>query len=761
MDDDLDELAWLKLDDVSQTVDVSEIEHMYQTLELEEARIEVEISDCVDHRASVDMRLAQLSALHKRVEATHLLVKPMQQTIDATAGNAGVISGHVRELDQERVKLEHALNTVRETVELKERLSELLTAMEARDVDRAATLVHEYGTTSSDTLDSPFIPFAAPDSSQPPRDIISAATKELVERVTFMFDAAVESNNTREISRCFRLFPQLGETQRGLDAYSEFLCAAITDKTRLGQVHVSYALRVTRLFEAIASVVDSHFALVEQYYGKGYVLRVIQRLQMEGARRACLVLDFFEEERQVKRRLAQIQQADVARPWVPPRPSVKAKADLDDGISDVDFKDIASILAEVVLIGRQVAAFDRFLESRAQPEALLLLDDPEAQRRVFLSSEAIGKLVPLSTGQNTMHVDEQTGLVAHTQLTSRIEWLTCTYVAFETFCVKRSMAKAMSLDDTDALSGWDGAVSSDLEARAQGPPAGTVQTSSCVGDVFFVAKTSLEHAVAVQQAEAVEAVAQCVLEAVGEFVRVMEQRAAEKWADGAGVQRRILVSLNNLDLANVYLQKMVDELRVRLDSEWARASDAVKSRGRNAIDSLSALSSKLLQAQQHSIDQLSSMLLKPWMRSILQHSYRDIKYVLSDEEFNDVQSDNLFQQRFELRVRKLGHQLRPRLLPTTYALVVESMCVCLVYDWERAIRQSKFNMLGGMMFEKDVRFVQLCLEREANGVLRARFARLVQMARVVAEPVDAVSVAGVDKDVRAMLANRVDMVQQN
>ncbi|KAJ2123605.1 hypothetical protein GGH17_005236, partial [Coemansia sp. RSA 788] len=58
MDDDLDELAWLNLDDVSQTLDVSEIEHLYQTLELEEARIEVEISDCVEHRNSVDTRLA-------------------------------------------------------------------------------------------------------------------------------------------------------------------------------------------------------------------------------------------------------------------------------------------------------------------------------------------------------------------------------------------------------------------------------------------------------------------------------------------------------------------------------------------------------------------------------------------------------------------------------------------------------------------------------------------------------------------------------
>ncbi|KAJ1836562.1 Golgi transport complex subunit 4 [Coemansia sp. RSA 2711] len=855
-DDLAEELSWLKLDEVTQAVDLAEIEHAYQALELEEARVEVEISECIEGSAKVEAHLAQLFALQENVAAMATQLVPMQSVIDATAANAGAISGSVRFLDQERLKLERALETVKETSLLKTRLAELLTAMDARDIDAAATLVHEYATTGSETLDSPFVCFAAPAHAsnaaaglESPRETIAAATKELVERVSYMFDAAVESNNTREIGRCFRLFPLLGEEQRGLDRYSEFLCSAIADKSRLtGEVRGSvYALRITRLFEAIAAVIDNHFSLVEQHYGAGRMVRVIQRLQMEGARRACMVLDFFEEERHIKRRLSQIQLADAS--------AIKARAqprsvEREDAISDADFKDITSILVEIVLIERQIATFGRFLESRAAPEARSLLEDPEARDRVFLAPEALAKLAPISS-QSTFDAnasynrssggvfDENTGLIAHTPLSARLEWLTDTYVTLETFFVSRSVAKAMALDDADSLTGWNDVISSDADSanrkgQLSGPSAtgagrhskvqgsgfsqtaqGIQQTSSCVGDMFFVVKTALEHAISIQQPAAIEAVTQCVISSMNsEFLAAMQSRALEKWATAAassrsalgstassesgwrlpGVgspggsaehtavpvqlspqaqsQRRVLVALNNLDLACTYLQKTVDGLRANASAEWARASrndDAA--RAKTAIDTLAAFSAKFTHVKQRSLEQIGVHVLKPWMRAILQHSYCDIKYVLTDEEFNDMQSDNLFQQRFMLKFRGLAQQLSPRLTPGNFAAALDLAISSLAQDWERAIRQSKFNMLGGIMFEKDVREIQRYLEQESGSLLRPRFARLVQMADVLAvesaadvrhildaQPVD-MSARGAlsEKDIQGLLANRIDL----
>ncbi|KAJ2366871.1 Golgi transport complex subunit 4, partial [Coemansia sp. RSA 2610] len=146
-------------------------------------------------------------------------------------------------------------------------------------------------------------------------------------------------------------------------------------------------------------------------------------------------------------------------------------------------------------------------------------------------------------------------------------------------------------------------------------------------------------------------------------------------------------------------------------------------------------------------------------------------YVLTDEEFNDMQSDNLFQQRFMLKFRGLAQQLSPRLTPGNFAAALDLAISSLAQDWERAIRQSKFNMLGGIMFEKDVREIQRYLEQESGSLLRPRFARLVQMADVLAvesaadvrhildaQPVD-VSARGAlsEKDIQGLLANRIDL----
>ncbi|KAJ2801177.1 MCM DNA helicase complex subunit, partial [Coemansia guatemalensis] len=858
----LDELGCIRLDALTQCVEPGQIEHAYQALELEEARVDVEVSECVEGAPEVTQRISQLAMLHDDILAVAGQVQPIQAVVDATAANAGAISGHVRFLDQERVKLERALAMVKETSQLKSRLAELLAAMEAKDTDAAATIIHGFASTDPEMLNSPFIHFAAaratpdsPSQHRSPRDIVDAATKELVERVTFMFEAAIHNVNTREISRCFRLFPLLGEELRGLDMYSDFLCSVVAEKSRLASEvrgHV-YALRITRLFEAIAAVIDNHFPLVERYYGAGRMIRVIQRLQMEGAKRACMVLDFFEDERHVKRRLAQIRQADATVARVKAQTRAALQSDFarsarssEDAISDADFKDITSILVEIVLIERQVATFDRFLESRAAPEAKVLLDMPGARDRVFLSPDTVDKLLPLSA-QATLDSStvrrpriapgfvESTGLVSHTPLTARLEWLTETYITLELFFISKSATKAMSLDDTDLLPGWQDPISSDMEGTGTGrahrtkpqsatlvrDSLGTQQTSSCVGDIFFVVKTALEHAIAVQQAAAVEAIVQCVIGTMNsELLLALESRALDKWSSaGAGSsksaqgpilpgdsgwrfpgvgmpadatgptlpqhssalsplahsQRRAFVALNNLDLACTYLRSTADMLRSRITTEWSRIprqeslTSALK-----AIDTLAAFVAKFEYAKQRSLEQLGVQVLKPWMRTILQHSYRDIKYVLTDEEFNDVQNDNLFQKRFVLKFGILFEQLNLRLTKANFAAALELAIGSLSLDWERAIRQSKFNMLGGIMFEKDVREIQRYLEQESGLILRQCFSRLVQMADILANE----SVADVrhtlgtksaadvpthtsltEKEVKGLLLNRIDFAE--
>ncbi|KAJ1936860.1 Golgi transport complex subunit 4, partial [Kickxella alabastrina] len=200
--------------------DLAHIEHAYNLLELEETRIDAEIADAIEPAEAIDHRFSALAALQDPLHAVADSLAPVQAVIDTTAANAGAISARVRLLDRELASLTHALRLVDETTLLKQRLAELLTAMAAKDIDVAAALIHRYITTDAAALTNPFARFADPD----PAGVIAAAKDDLVDRIVFMFDTAVDAGNTKDIARCFRLFPLLGDDLRGLDKYSDFLC---------------------------------------------------------------------------------------------------------------------------------------------------------------------------------------------------------------------------------------------------------------------------------------------------------------------------------------------------------------------------------------------------------------------------------------------------------------------------------------------------------------------------------------------------------
>ncbi|KAJ2794612.1 Golgi transport complex subunit 4, partial [Coemansia furcata] len=139
-------------------------------------------------------------------------------------------------------------------------------------------------------------------------------------------------------------------------------------------------------------------------------------------------------------------------------------------------------------------------------------------------------------------------------------------------------------------------------------------------------------------------------------------------------------------------------------------------------------------------------------------------------------NDNLFQKRFVLKFGLLVRQLKQRLTAGNLAAVLDIAASSLAVDWERAIRQSKFNMLGGIMFEKDVREIQRYLESESDTILRKKFLRLIHSASVLAvEDVadarhifDGQSVADVSSqaalsksEVKAILANRIDISEKD
>lgn len=64
-----------------------------------------------------------------------------------------------------------------------------------------------------------------------------------------------------------------------------------------------FTTALTALFESIAIIVDQHQPVVEKYYGAGKMNSVIKRLLDECDRVVKTLLDSWEEERSIKRKV--------------------------------------------------------------------------------------------------------------------------------------------------------------------------------------------------------------------------------------------------------------------------------------------------------------------------------------------------------------------------------------------------------------------------------------------------------------------------
>lgn len=64
-----------------------------------------------------------------------------------------------------------------------------------------------------------------------------------------------------------------------------------------------YVATVTALFENIAVIVDQHQPIVDKYYGDGKMIHVVARLMRECDRVVKGLIQGWEEERAVKRKV--------------------------------------------------------------------------------------------------------------------------------------------------------------------------------------------------------------------------------------------------------------------------------------------------------------------------------------------------------------------------------------------------------------------------------------------------------------------------
>lgn len=236
------------------------------------------------------------------------------------AHTAGRLSGRVRELDLEKQRVEETLRVVEQVAELKACVGGVVWSMGApQDWEAAAGYIARASRVPEEITRGGFAAAMVPTVEIPdaPWVTLENARESLCGLFLREFEKAAKEGDGTKVTRFFKLFPLIGRGDVGLDVYGRYVCQGVAGTARQTLKEGTaghgrkdgffYANALTKLFEHIAQIVESHGSLVERHYGSGKMVKVIERLQAEADVQGGIILDSWSDDRAVDRKLTDVK----------------------------------------------------------------------------------------------------------------------------------------------------------------------------------------------------------------------------------------------------------------------------------------------------------------------------------------------------------------------------------------------------------------------------------------------------------------------
>jgi hypothetical protein len=380
--------------DVYAATSVAEIHAALAELHQHEAHVTQRLNALVASQKDLSRELGRLDLLRAHL-GTHVVnTRAISNAMLAdAAATANRISTAVKRLDHEQANVKATLDVVEQVAELKACVLGVHGSMGApQDWETAAGYLSRASQIPDEVIDGSFAEEIVPTAEvpDPPRLTLNAAAESLCGLFLREFEKAATDGDGSRVTRFFKLFPLIGRTDTGLDAYGRYVCQGVAARARTNfngaplaqrQESYFYGQTLTKLFEHIAQIVDGHEPLVERHYGPGMMVKVIERLQVEADVQGGIVLDTWHDERSIDRKLTEIKSfafSFLLQSFKPaagtPRSNSPANAagrtSEDEG---VDMKEIDGLLAESALMLGRWALYSRFISDKCAVRSLFSL----------------------------------------------------------------------------------------------------------------------------------------------------------------------------------------------------------------------------------------------------------------------------------------------------------------------------------------------------------------------------------------------------
>ncbi|BGP30594.1 Golgi transport complex subunit 4 [Rhodotorula toruloides] len=746
-----------------------DVERHLSALIAQESSLDARLTQLISSRSRLAHQLKSLASLSEVVGGIQGEAEHMAGDIAAVAETADRVGAKVRGLDEEQSRVKECIEMVQAVQEVKTAIASLDIAMQKQDWEAATRCMQRARAIDPSIVSSGFAEAVVPTSHLPstPSATLTQLRAALLEIFVTAFRTAADANDTNNINRFFKLFPMIEEEEKGLEVYADWVAGIVRAKTGAlstkSQSPTHFSALLTTLFEAIALILSQHQPVVEKYYGEGKMMSVAGSLMTETDRLGLRVLANWEEERRIRKKVADVRDhrfagagvlKKMAQTGTSPMTAQTGFDGANGGVQaegDINPREIDAVLTELTMMSGRWELLRRFLYGT--------LKDDEAQTPPATAP------APSTTATTTLEADPNARpaeapptdeadleVAENSTLGKEIaKQLKETYMPLELWYLRTAIERAHQMDEPDYSS--------------------TPYLSSSLDDIFYIVKKTIQRLVSTAQIDNLVAMnkeLRSVLDrdvaeiwrarieaafkelaasqtaqsgmAIGVSgigsVAAMGGRAREEERERREKEARnvFIVYLNNLDTAASYTSRLLAEV---LASEALESSFFLFSELERARTSLSLLRNseeKFRAVLKSGLDHLFNQLVRPKLRPLLSEVYKDVSYKLDEDAYNEAEYRDDVRKRFVKGWDALMSAYRDSLTESTFNLFFSTAVNVLVRPWESMVRGMKFTELGALRLDRDIRTILSYLSGQApfaSGSLRESFSRLQQIATLL------------------------------
>ena len=365
------------------------------------------LSELIENQDELSRELGKLDLMRANLGSQAMATRSISnKMLSDAASTARRISSAVQRLDLEQARVKATLDMLEQVAELKACVLGVIGSMGApQDWETAAGYLNRAFKIPKEVINGAFAEKIVPSAEvpDPPGVTLEHAAESLCSLFLREFEKAAKENNGVKVSRFFKLFPLIGRPEVGLDVYGRYVCQGVASRARSNlnagtggaqrKDGFFYANALTKLFEHIAQVVDNHGGLIERHYGKGRMVRVIERLQVEADVQGGIIIDTWSDERNIERKLTDIRSyafTFLVQSFLPVQPSKTGMSRANspavfDRASEpprqedggADMKDVDGYLNELSMMLGRWALYSRFLAPKCDDSATSSNGQPE------------------------------------------------------------------------------------------------------------------------------------------------------------------------------------------------------------------------------------------------------------------------------------------------------------------------------------------------------------------------------------------------